>query len=339
MMELLFIFTVFALSAGTTAAVLRYARTRDLLDIPNSRSSHSIPTPRGGGIAVVFITLTAWISGSLAGWFAIEAILAVSLGGLLIAAAGLIDDFKDVPASWRFGVHVVGAAIVIHQLGGITEIQVGELSIPLGYAGYLIGATWVVWLLNLYNFMDGIDGIAAVQAVTSSFSVAACMLVIGDPQFALIAAVVGASALGFLVFNWPPARIFMGDVGSSFIGFVFGALALASHNAGALSIWVWLVILAVFIVDATVTLLVRIGRRERWYAAHRSHSYQKASRRFGAHKPVTLVVGSINLLWLFPLAVVASLRPDAGWWITITAWTPLVALACWLGAGRPDEDQ
>jgi Fuc2NAc and GlcNAc transferase len=151
----------------------------------------------------------------------------------------------------------------------------------------------IVWLTNLYNFMDGIDGIAAVEAIT--VGLAGALLLAGrEPSLALVALVVAGAAGGFLVWNWPPAKLFMGDVGSGFLGYIFGGLALASENVGALPALLWLVLLGPFFVDTTLTLLRRIARGERWWAAHRTHAYQRAVQAGWSHRRVTTLVAALS---------------------------------------------
>ena len=160
----------------------------------------------------------------------------------------------------------------------------------------------LVWLTNLFNFMDGIDGLAGMEAVSVSGLGAFLLLrnrLLSGAQLSLMLC---AASLGFLVWNWPPAKIFMGDVGSGFLGFTLGTLALFSSKTDSTLVWPWLILLAAFLVDATVTLLRRISGRARWYEAHRSHAYQHAARASGSHAKVTLAVAAMNIGWLFPLA-------------------------------------
>jgi Fuc2NAc and GlcNAc transferase len=191
-----------------------------------------------------------------------------------------------------------------------------------------------VWLINLTNFMDGIDGVAATEAVTVSLGGALATLLVArdDPQW-IAPLILAGSSLGFLAWNWPPARIFMGDGGSSFLGLMFGVLSLhAAHRTPAL-FWSWMILLGVFIVDATVTLTRRTIRGDRVYEAHRTHAYQHAARRLGAHRPVTMTIAVINVAWLLPLAALVargSLPDVVG---VLVAYVPLVVAAIWLGAG------
>ena len=190
-------------------------------------------------------------------------------------------------------------------------------------------------MLNLTNFMDGIDGIAGLETVT----VCVCAVLlnkIAAPDKDLWAAplILASAALGFLVWNWPPAKIFMGDAGSGFLGLMMAALSLQAGWVDAKLFWGWLILLGVFVVDATVTLLYRIMNGERFYEAHRNHAYQHAADRRGAHLPVTLAVGSINLCWLLPMASVVAVGWLDGLLGVLIAYAPLVAIAVQLKAGR-----
>jgi len=185
--------------------------------------------------------------------------------------------------------------------------------------------------------MDGIDGIAAIETI---FIAAAAIIISGaesEQYLVLLEAGLVAGCVGFLFWNWPPAKIFMGDVGSGFLGVTLGTLALVSANLNDLPVWTWLILAGVFVVDSTVTVIRRMINGEMWYAAHRSHAYQRAARRLNSHKWVILLVSAVNVGWLLPLAWFSALRPDFAWWITLLAWAPLCVSAVYLGAGRPDE--
>jgi Fuc2NAc and GlcNAc transferase len=195
----------------------------------------------------------------------------------------------------------------------------------------------LVWLLNLYNFMDGIDGIAAAETVSVAGSAAVLLMAAGEWEIAVWLACLAFSSAGFLFWNWPPARIFMGDVGSGFLGYELGVCALLTASAGWLSIWTWIILLGAFLTDASVTVLRRMLRGDRWYAAHRSHAYQHAARRWGGHRKVTLAVIIVDLAWLLPLAVLSESFPHAAPWLVLVAILPLAGLALALGAGKAAE--
>jgi len=321
-------------SCWLTGALRHYALRTQLLDLPNARSSHSQPTPRGGGLAIVvsftLALLVAWWLGGVASKFA----AAAGVGGLLIAAVGFLDDRHNLPARWRFLVHLVAAGLALWWLDGFPSLPLFDLELSFGWFGIPLGMLCIVWLLNLYNFMDGIDGIAGVEAVTVAAGAGLLLWLHGDAAMAGVLVLLAAAVLGFLAWNWPPARIFMGDVGSAYLGFVLGVMALATSADGLLNLWVWLILLAVFIADATLTLLRRLLRGERWYEAHRTHAYQHASRRFGSHRKVTLAVGALNVLWLLPLAGAACIFPGHGWWLAVVAYLPPLLLAIRFGAGK-----
>jgi Fuc2NAc and GlcNAc transferase len=192
-------------------------------------------------------------------------------------------------------------------------------------------------MLNLYNFMDGIDGIAGVEALIVGVGGTVIYWLAGLPLAGDVGlpALLAATALGFLVWNFPPAKIFMGDAGSGFLGLMLGALSLQAAVARPVLLWCWLVLLGVFIVDATVTLIRRLLRGERVYEAHRSHAYQHASREFGAHRPVTLAVAVLNVFWLLPWAMVISSGRVDGVVGLVVAYIPLLALALRFRAGLP----
>lgn len=322
-------------SCWLTGALRHYALRTQLLDLPNARSSHSQPTPRGGGLAIVvsfnLALLVAWWLGGVASKFA----AAAGVGGLLIAAVGFLDDRHNLPARWRFLVHLVAAGLALWWLDGFPSLPLFDLELSFGWFGIPLGMLCIVWLLNLYNFMDGIDGIAGVEAATVAAGAGLLLWLHGDAAMAGVMLLLAAAVLGFLAWNWPPARIFMGDVGSAYLGFVLGVMALATSADGLLNLWVWLILLAVFIADASLTLLRRLLRGERWYEAHRTHAYQHAAHRLGSHRNVTLAIGAINVLWLLPLAGMAAMRPTLGLWLVGIAYIPLIVLVLKFDAGRP----
>ena len=328
----------FVFSFSITGLMIVYARRAKLYDVPNQRSSHSVPTPRGGGLGIVLVFLSFVALTFLKDRLPSDAFYALSVGGTIVAVIGFIDDHRHVPAKWRFLVQTVAAIFALYFIGGLPDIQVGSVSVSLGLPGDVLAVVFIVWLVNLYNFMDGIDGIAAAEAISVAGG-ASLLIATGSSTFiATLFFVFSAAALGFLLWNWPPAKIFMGDVASGFIGFVLAVFALISSASDLLPIWVWLILAGVFIVDATLTLITRVLRREQWYAAHNNHAYQKASRAMNGHRPVTLIVILINGVWLLPIAWWVSQHPDYGWWLTLVAWTPLCLLAMYMKAGHPDSE-
>ena len=325
----------FATAAIGTGLLRRWALRRKLLDQPNERSSHSMPTPRGGGAAIVAVASVAFGTLALAAMLEARIALALLVGGLAVAAIGFADDHGHVPARFRLMVHAGAAALAVWALGGAPVVPVGAATLALGWVGNLLAVITVVWVLNLYNFMDGIDGIASSEGVFVTGAIAG--LVGPGSALFLPALAMAAACAGFLVFNWPPARIFMGDVGSGWMGFAVAVLLLAAALEGRINVWAGLILLGVFAVDATTTLIRRLLRGERVHEAHRSHAYQWSARRWGAHRPVTLATIAINLGWLLPWAAFAARHPETAMFAAAAALVPMVGVALALGAGRREQ--
>jgi Fuc2NAc and GlcNAc transferase len=313
----------------------RYALDRQLLDIPNERSSHQRATPRGGGMAIVVTTLAALPVLGAIGALPWPQAAGLALGGALVALVGFVDDHGHVPPPLRLAAHAAAAVLILIALGGLPAVPMFGVSIDLGWLGDVLAALYIVWLLNLTNFMDGIDGIAGVEAVTVAIG-GGLLYEVAAPGTGLWSTpvILAAAAAGFLVWNWPPARVFMGDAGSGFVGWMLAALSLQAAGVSPALLWSWIILLGVFVIDATVTLLRRLARRERLYEAHRSHAYQHAARAW-AHRPVTLTVAAINVLWLLPMAWLVARGGLDGLAATLIAYVPLVALALWFKAGVP----
>lgn len=338
--------TITLLAWGVAVWVRRHAETLRLVQIPNHRSSHVRPTPTGGGLGMV-------VAGSMAGlglvlffgWVVGGVVLGLAA---MLAGVGLCDDVARLPTRVRFGVQVVVCAGGLIALGDLPALALGsrlEFQVT-GWALFGLLLLAGVWWINLFNFMDGIDGIAGMQAVFMLLA-GAVMAVWAVPEAVhspiwMWMLCVAAATVGFLLLNWPPAKIFMGDVGSTWLAFMVFVLALLSVQAGWLSYAVWLVLAAVFVTDATVTLLTRMLRGERWYEAHRSHAYQRLSRRWqggrkAGHRSVTLLVAAVNGLWLAPWAWACLRWPDWSLAFVMAAYAPIVSAALWLGAGKADQ--
>ncbi|WP_411959326.1 MraY family glycosyltransferase [Pseudomonas sp. s4] len=319
-----------------TAALRRYALARSLLDIPNARSSHTLPTPRGGGVSFVVTFLAAVLVLGL-GWndTIVPGLQYGLLGaGGLIALIGFMDDHGHIAARWRLLGHFAAAGWGLYWLGGMPPLAVFGVQLAPAVLGIVIGLLYLVWLLNLYNFMDGIDGLASIEAICVCLGGALLYWATGNTQAIWLPMLLAVTVAGFLFWNFPPARIFMGDAGSGFLGVVLGLLALQAAWINPLLFWGWLILLGVFVVDATFTLIRRLIRGEKVYEAHRSHAYQYASRRFGSHLPVSLSVAAINLLWLLPVAIVVVVLNLDGALGTLIAYAPLTLLAIKYRAGE-----
>jgi len=322
-----FLPAVGGLSFFLTWVLRRYALKRSLLDIPNARSSHSAPTPRGGGVAIVITFLLAvglLAVAQLVSWTSLAALLG---SGAFVALVGFLDDHGHIAARWRLLTHFFAAIWVLAWLGGAPPLIVFGTTFDLSWTGVGLASVYLVWLLNLYNFMDGIDGIASVEAISVCLGGYLLYMLTGQFALATLPLVLGVSVAGFLCWNFPPARIFMGDAGSGFLGIALGTLSLQAGWVAPELFWSWLILLGVFVCDATFTLIRRLMRGDKVYEAHRSHAYQYASRQFGRHLPVTVAVGAINLFWLLPVALLVGTQRLDGLLGVLIAYLPLVALA------------
>ena len=329
---------VLAISAALTGVARRLALSRGVLDVPNARSSHEAPTPRGGGIAIVVTFVVASFALALFGLIPADLFGALTGGGLAVALVGYFDDRKPLPARVRLAIHLISAAWAVYMLAGLPPIQWGSTPIRLGLWGDVLAVFAIAWILNFFNFMDGIDGIAASEAVFVAASGAGLCWIAGvDAGVGYASLILAAASLGFLLWNWPPARVFMGDVGSGYLGYVLGVLAVVANRESPAAVWVWLILGGVFFVDSAVTLGRRLSRGDRVYEAHRTHAYQWLARRWKSHKSVTMAVIAVNLLWLLPCAVFATLHPSLAVWAALVALTPLVIAAFAAGAGRRES--
>jgi Fuc2NAc and GlcNAc transferase len=325
---------IFMLSATLTWALRRYAVTINLLDIPNHRSSHSVPTPRGGGVAFVFCFILALICLAWLQIIPFPFFVVLAGVGLFIALLGFLDDHYSIPAKWRLFGHFFACGFSVFFLGGMPDITLFSATLSAGLLSNALAVFYLVWLLNLYNFMDGIDGIAALEAVTVCLG-GALLCWLHSYQFAMfLPCSLAVAVAGFLVWNFPVARIFMGDAGSGFLGFVLGVLSIQAAMINSDFFWSWMILLGVFIVDATVTLLNRVRYGERLFEAHCNHAYQHASRYYGRHIKVTLGVLVINLLWLLPMACIVSENLINGFFGLLIAYIPLIIFALKFNAGK-----
>jgi Fuc2NAc and GlcNAc transferase len=328
------ILAAFVIAAIFTGVIRWYALTRGLLDVPNERSSHTKVTPRGGGAAVVLSTTVILLGGGALDLLPWNLVGALTGGGIAIALIGFLDDIRPRSPAVRLVIHVAAALWALYCLGGLAPMQVGEHTVTWGAAGYVFGVLGIVWTLNLFNFMDGIDGIAASEAAFIAIAGAFLAIVSTGGGVSVAALVFAAACVGFLVWNWPPAKIFMGDVGSGYMGYVIAVLAIAAGRDNPVGLLVWLILGALFFIDATITLVRRAARGESVHQAHRSHAYQILSRRWGSHRRMTVAALGINVCWLLPCAWLAVRYPRFAGWIVVGALLPVIVGVVASGAGR-----
>jgi len=318
-----------------TLLIQKSALKTNRLDIPNERSSHTSPTPRGAGLAVVVAFLLGLLALLVDNSISDDVFLAIALPGLIVALIGLLDDRGHLTsAKWRLVGHFTCAVIAVWLAGGLPELPLANSTINFGLAGDIAAVVYLVWMLNLFNFMDGIDLITGVQTFTTSAGVAVLLLASTENDLWKVFVVLTASILGFLFFNLPPAKIFLGDVGSGFIGFITAVISLVIAKDEPLVAWSMIILHGIFVTDATVTLLRRLLSRERVYIAHRTHAYQHLSKKLNRHLPVSLGVGAINLLFLLPIAWLVTESKIIPIFGIIIAYAPLIIVAALLNAGK-----
>jgi Fuc2NAc and GlcNAc transferase len=327
------LFGVFVSSWSLTLVLRRYALVKSLVDVPNDRSSHTVPTPRGGGVAIVLSFGLALSLVASQGKVAQEDVYGLLGAGLLIALVGFVDDHGHIAAKWRLLCHFSASSWALFWMGGLPPIVVLDVPLSLGWLGSIVAAIYMVWMLNLYNFMDGIDGLASAQAVTICLAMSLLCWFSGDVQLIPSLLLLAVAVCGFLCWNFPPARIFMGDAGSGFLGIVLAFMSLEAAWVNPRLLWCWLILLGVFIVDATWTLVRRLIRGEKIYEAHRSHAYQNAALIYSSHRAVTLGVVVINICWLLPLALMVASGHVPGLAALVISYLPLLGLSWHFNGG------
>ena len=321
--DLLVLLASFTAAAAGVRAFARWAAGRRLLDIPNDRSSHDVPTPRGAGVVIVaVVSLAVAATSSIAPFGGAT----TAVAALTVAAVSAWDDVRSLPTWVRLVVHV-GCAVV--ALGGI-GLSAGPLATP--YATVL-GVLWIVGLTNAYNFMDGVDGIAGAQAVITGAASAMAAGSIGLLQESAAGTALAGAAAGFLVYNWPPARVFMGDVGSAFLGFVFAGLALQMGKTSVPHAVVVMASLWPFMFDTSLTLVRRAARGENIMASHRSHLYQRLVISGWSHQRVSV---------LYATLAAAGAAVGGAWAILGAPWfvllaVPAMAVALWTIVRRAED--
>ncbi len=323
-----------------TALVRRYSSSCKLVHQPNHRSSHSDITPHGGGLGIVAscLLISLWLV-----WnddFHYSSFWGVVGLFLLVAVVGLVDDILHLPVTLRLSVH---ASVCLVLFLGLSRLPLPDIPNILIFP-FAITVALVVfagtWWINLFNFMDGIDGIAATQAIfmlgAAAILSASFYSEASETSVWLWMVCLATATLGFLVHNWAPAKIFMGDVGSTFLAFMILFFALMTLSIGWLNYQAWAILAAIFVVDATITLIRRIVTGQNFLEAHRTHAYQILARRWQSHAKVTLLVIAINVLYLFPLAWLCSYYPLESWWWLGIAYIPLIIAIYKLGAGKAE---
>lgn len=321
-----------AASAASVGVVRRRAVALRLVDVPNERSSHVIPTPRGGGVGILFGLLLGLLAARLAFPESVSRAAAVLVGlALLVGLVGLVDDRGGLPASLRLILHLMAATSLVHLVGPISTLP---LPVPLSFAlatpfaSVLMTVIWVAGITNFFNFMDGVDGLAGGQAVVSCIGIAVAGW---SADATVVACAIAGAAAGFLFYNWPPAKIFMGDVGSGAIGFLLAGLPLlAPAQRRSEAVLAVALGLTFFILDPLLTLVRRALSRRPLMQAHREHLYQRLipAGTSGSRVTQALMAGA----GVLALAGAASFRREGFAWAAIACAACLFLVECVLAS-------
>lgn len=310
------------LSAAVCAAWLLRSRIyQAMLDVPNDRSLHSKPTSRSGGLAILIgIVIGVASLGSV-----MESARGLGLALVILVVVSIWDDLRGTPVFLRLSVHFLSAAIFLAS-GFVSYSVTGDGDLISGVLTWLGALFFLVWMINLYNFMDGMDGFAGGMAAIGFGTFGCLAWMAGSPSFMAMSFIIAAAAGGFLLFNFPPARIFMGDTGSSVLGFLAGAFILWADHLGLFPFWVGLLVFSPFVVDASVTLLRRLISGERVWVAHKTHYYQRLVQLGWGHRKTTLVEYGLMLLSAIG-AVLAAQSPRSIQWVLIAFFVALYSVA------------
>jgi Fuc2NAc and GlcNAc transferase len=329
----LFIFTSVFVASFIGVAIYRlWGVKNQVLAIPNERSSHDSPTPHGAGLVIVilclvsYIPITTYVVGPLSwGYF---------IGATLIALVSFLDDISTIPFFWRLGVHSIAAILLIVDVEtwhGITMLG----NIHLGVFGYVLTFIWIVWMVNGYNFMDGIDGLAGLQGVIAGISWLFLSRILDMHSIYFFSCVIAAASLGFLFQNLSRSKIFMGDVGSAFLGYTFAALPLLGRELASKSpdllpiaavLFVWF-----FIFDSIITILRRAVRGEKIWVAHREHLFQRLVSSGFTHRQVTVIYGILATTLCVTVLFSVQFREDISYAIApvVITLTIILLMICY----------
>ncbi|MBV1876658.1 MAG: hypothetical protein KUG79_03345 [Pseudomonadales bacterium] len=309
---------VFLATLVALRTYLRFAFNFALLDIPNPRSSHRLITPNGGGVVVGIVSLVVI--------FACLSNIALSFIAAAFLVLGVADDLADLNAKVKLIAHFLLLLLFV-LLGDLTSFRLDVGYFHLSFSGVwiLVPVIFAVWVVNAHNFMDGIDGLAAMESLFVFLAAAVGLYTLNYSALSAVCMMLGVSTLAFLISNFPPAKLFMGNSGSYFLGFCIAAMMLISWRFQSLLIWMWLIFYAAFMVDATLTLLGRLMVGQNCFKAHRTHLYQRLSDRYTV-KAVLILLILIDLFWLLPIGIFATKGLADPFQLFVLAYSPLVGL-------------
>ena len=303
----------------------RVAISRDFVANPNFRNLHASPLPVGGGIVFSFVFVFSLFFIWWLNQISDDLFWVLAVGGGSAALFGFLDDLKDIRTSSKLVAQFFLSGWLLFWLGGGPLLSIDWIPVLVAIP---VTALFLVWMVNAYNFMDGIDGMAVSITVFVSGVITLVMLLNNSKsEFIIVPVLLLTTTSTFMVFNWPPASIFMGDSGSVFLGYIFGALILFTVKSGDISIWTWLIVFGYFFADTTVTQLMRIILVKKWYLPHRSHAYQNLARITGSHLKVTGGVVLYNVVWMLPLTIWSVMKPEMALFAVVLAIAPSLVFA------------
>lgn len=316
-----------AISTLGTKAYISLAINKNILAIPKDRSLHNLAIPKGGGIIIGVTFLSGLLLLLLMNIVPSGLAAALLGGGVTLVIVGFIDDLGEVEPVIRFILQFLVSFWALYWLGGMPEIDIGPWVLKRSWASHLLGSLGIVWFINLFNFMDGVDGMLASNASLFSLVAASILFWLGHSSPSVILILLAASLAGFLIYNWSPAKVFMGDSGAAFIGYILAVIGLYSVSEGMLNFWTWIILMGYFVADTTTTMVIKIATVRGWfYEEHRSHAYQQLALIWKDHRRVTLFVLGITAFWMVPLALLSLRFQQNTVIVAMIALAPVVIL-------------
>ncbi len=303
-MKLLLVFVANVVFSWFSLKLLySFLRRKKIFDLPNIRSLHTEPKVSAGGLAILLSYSLFTFLLFLFDYISLRLMLSQLIGGFILGIVGWFDDIKNMPIVIRFSAHICISIITLIFFNGFFSIHLLDRVVYLSIIGNIIMVIYITWLINLYNFMDGIDGIAISQAIIPSIFLVVFFGYKGYYEVLYLAIIMIISSMFFYKYNWAPSKMFMGDVLSSFLGYYFAVLTLYINNILKYSFFLIPILMAIFIFDASFTLIKRIFKKEKIWIAHSSHFYQQFAKIYG-HRNVSIVVIIINIFLFFPAFLV-----------------------------------
>jgi len=327
-----------------TGGVRRYALWRHSLAMPEFRHGPLEPTPRDGGLAMMLILIALYFELFAKGLLELDTTRGLEWSSFVVLVTGLLRQLIQLSVRTRLALQALAAFAALNWYRPDLILLVFDYSFYLSGVWMVLPWLALIWFINLFNFMDGIDGFVGSQAFIMIFGSACLLALAGEPAWTTTLLLLCAPILGFLAWNWPPAKIFMGEVGAGALALLVSIIGMHLAAETSLNLWSWLILMSCFIVDGAWSLVVRYFNSLDWHRSHRMHAYQILARRWDSHFWVCVLLWAIASFWLMPLAYLAMQYEEYGLLILLLAMLPLLGGCAYLGAGQPrasvdgDED-